>query len=173
MLRWLAVCLAAMALLLSSSSSSSSPSPSNAPGVIPAPVNFTLGSGVFTLQPTTAIYYYPPSPSLLHTANYLADRLAPATGWRLSVQVGEPTSVCDAIFLSLSTAQPGLGEEGYTLDISPCSVLLQAIDPPGIFRGIQTIRQLFPPSIEASSPQPGPFTLPASRTLDYPRYSFV
>jgi hexosaminidase len=162
--------LFSLLLTLSSSPSQAAMNPS---GVIPVPVNFTLGAGTsFTLMPSTVIYVSPPSPSLFRIAHYLSDRLAPATGWRLHVKEGPPSSQCNAIFLSLSAADPALGEEGYTLQISDCAVLLQAIDPPGIFRGIQTIRQLFPPSIEMSSPQPGPFTLPASLTTDYPRFPY-
>lgn len=42
-------------------------------------------------------------------------------------------------------------EEGYRLDISVSNAILSAKTPAGMFRAVQTIRQLLPPSIEAKS----------------------
>jgi len=47
-----------------------------------------------------------------------------------------------------------------------------AYQPAGLLRGIQTIRQLLPPSIESATVQPGPWPMPTGTIRDYPRFAW-
>lgn len=159
---------------------SAAPAPTVEPGersslrrlseLIPMPRDVTPASGVFTLQPETEIYVDPTSDELLQLGRYLAERLAPATGFPLAVREGEGPP--GSLLLTTAGADPALGEEGYELTITPWQVTLRAPRPAGIFYGIQTIRQLLPPAIERATAQPGAWELPAATIRDAPRFAW-
>jgi hexosaminidase len=65
-----------------------------------------------------------------------------------------------------------LGAEGYSLSITPPVVSLNAHGPAGLFYAVQTLRQLFPPEIEAGQAGPGPWTLPVAQIRDLPRFAW-
>jgi hexosaminidase len=70
-------------------------------------------------------------------------------------------------------ALPGAGEEGYELVISPERVTITAANPAGIFYGVQTLRQLLPPTIEyeaAVAEKSRPIVVPPGRIVDRPRF---
>jgi hexosaminidase len=100
----------------------------------------------------------------------LADLLRPATGFALPVVTG-PGSAGD-ITLGLAANDSTLGAEGYTLAVSPTGVTIEANEPGGLFDGIQTLRQLLPSQVAASSAQVGPWVVPGVRISDYPRYAY-
>jgi hexosaminidase len=137
--------------------------------VIPKPQSVTPSAGTFTLAAGAAILVEPPSAEITAIGQYLADKLNPATGYGIGVAgtTGRPAN--GNIYVTTVGADATLGEEGYVLTITPELITLQAAQPAGLFRGIQTIRQLLPASIESAS-QPGPWTLPAGTIRDYPRF---
>jgi hexosaminidase len=65
-----------------------------------------------------------------------------------------------------------LGEEGYILDIAEDQLKLSAMKPAGLFRGVQTIRQLLPARIELDSVQKGPWEISTGKITDYPNYAY-
>jgi hexosaminidase len=65
-----------------------------------------------------------------------------------------------------------LGVEGYRLDVGPAGVRLHAHQPAGLFRGVQTVRQLLPAAVELDVVQPGPWRLPGVRIVDRPRFGW-
>lgn len=100
----------------------------------------------------------------------LADLLRPATGfaWPVVTRSGSPGDIT----LGLAANDPTLGAEGYTLVVSPAGVTIEANQPAGLFEGIQTLRQLLPSQLSASSVQAGPWVVPGVRISDYPRYAY-
>lgn len=76
------------------------------------------------------------------------------------------------VYLKLDSSLKGLGDEGYSLGISPRSVVVRARKPAGIFYGIQTLRQMMPPSIERVSDHPYRLTLPCVNIVDRPRFGW-
>ena len=100
----------------------------------------------------------------------LADMLRPATGFALPVVTG-PGAAGD-ITLGLGASDATLGAEGYTLVVSPTGVTIEANQLAGLFDGIQTLRQLLPSPLAASSTQAGPWVVPGVRISDYPRYAY-
>jgi hexosaminidase len=140
--------------------------------LIPKPVSITPTGGVFSLSPATTIYIEPNTGELTAIGQYLADRLNPATGYHLQVlpAAGAPTT--GNIYLTTAAGDPALGEEGYDLTITPETITLAAPRPAGLFRGIQTLRQLLPPALESSTPQAGPWTLATGTIRDYPRFAW-
>ncbi len=138
--------------------------------VIPAPVSArSNGVAGFTLEPTARIVTQTGSPEVGRIGRYLAGILRPSTGYDLPVVSGGGTD--QAIVLRLD-GDPGLGAEGYRLEVSAATVTLQAHGPAGLFHGVQTLRQLLPASVERSGVQRGPWRLPAVRVEDRPRFAW-
>jgi hexosaminidase len=61
--------------------------------------------------------------------------------------------------------------EGYRLTITPQRVTLAAKEPAGMFRAVQTVRQLLPPTIEKPG-KTAALRLPAVQIQDQPAYSW-
>ncbi|GMA22515.1 beta-N-acetylhexosaminidase [Luteimicrobium album] len=65
--------------------------------------------------------------------------------------------------------------ERYTLDADSRGVVVTSGTPAGLFRGVQTLRQLLPASSAAPDAQPAPsggWTVPAVRITDEPRFAY-
>ena len=140
--------------------------------VIPKPVLVKPAGGTFSLTAHTAIYVEPGSDEAKAVGQYLADELKPSTGYNIQVQSATGVPGKGNITLSLSGADPALGDEGYELTITPDLVEVTANQPAGLFYGIQTIRQLLPAAIDSSSVQPGPWLMGAGKIVDYPRFTW-
>jgi hexosaminidase len=138
--------------------------------VIPAPASLKLRHGAgFALTPDTHIIAASRSAGVSQVAGYLAGILRRSTGYPLPVSGERRYDGRDAIVLELSGPARS-GPEAYRLDASRHAVRLRAHTAEGLFRGVQTLRQLLPPRVESSSVQPGPWTVPAVRVVDRPRF---
>ncbi|MHB8626362.1 MAG: beta-N-acetylhexosaminidase [Aggregatilineales bacterium] len=140
--------------------------------LIPMPVSVKPSGGTFKLNAGAAILVEPNSPEITKIGQYLADKLNPSTGF--SIQVSTTTDVPSNgnIYLTTAGGDSTLGEEGYQLTVTPDLVTLIAYKPAGLFRGIQTIRQLLPPAVESSTVQPGPWSMATGVIRDYPRFAW-
>jgi len=138
-----------------------------APGLIPLPAKATFPPGGFSLDPTANILADATSQD---TAQYLAGRLRPATGYPLKLGAGSGSAKGN-IVLTTRDAKATLGEEGYELTVSQDSVTIRAPHPAGLFYGVQTLLQLLPPQIYAASPASGvSWKIPCAQIEDQPRF---
>ena len=140
--------------------------------IIPKPVSLTTSAGTFTLKNSSCIFIVGHSEGILAVGKYLAARLSPATGFPFAVKLFTGKKSGGNIYLTLAKYDSQLGDEGYQLTIKDNQINLTANKPEGLFNGIQTIRQLFPPNIESSSLQSGPWQIPAGVIRDFPEYSY-
>ena len=64
--------------------------------------------------------------------------------------------------------------EAYTLQVSPKEIIIEASDAKGFFYALQTIRQLFPASIEKEevSDKKVKWSIPAVSIQDEPRFGY-
>ncbi|WP_229836316.1 family 20 glycosylhydrolase, partial [Dactylosporangium sucinum] len=139
--------------------------------VVPVPVTATATPGVsYSITASTTIYAAPGSAPAAAIANQLAARLRVSTGLPLPVvtTVANPT---DGIALLLTGAAPGVGAEGYQLDVTASAITVRASQPAGLFHGVQTLRQLLPVAADAATLQPGPWPVPGGQIVDYPRFA--
>ncbi|MFC7616422.1 family 20 glycosylhydrolase [Actinokineospora soli] len=142
------------------------------PTVIPRPVSLTTLSGSsFQLTAGSAIVVRAgQDPAVRGVADYLAAVLRPSTGYALPVvdaPTGTPSIELDA------TGGSAHGQEGYRLRTEGTGrVLLQAHTAEGLSRGVQTLRQLLPARVEASTVQPGPWTIAPVDVTDAPRFAY-
>jgi hexosaminidase len=138
--------------------------------LIPKPISYAPGEGVFTLQAEARILVRPGDAQAAQAAQLLAGRLRPATGFRLPVIVSSAAAPAGSLVVALAADDHGLGVEGYALRVRPQGVELSAGGYDSLVYGIQTIRQLLPAEIESPTPLPGPWTLPACSLHDRPRF---
>jgi hexosaminidase len=140
------------------------------PALVPAPVSLRAVPGeAFRLTARARIVARAAAAGPV--ADYLAGVLRRPTGFRLPVTREQPPEDGSAIVLDLGGPE-SLGQEGYGLDAGEEGVTLRARTPEGLFRGVQTLRQLLPARIESDAPQPGPWTVPGVRIVDQPRFAW-
>ncbi|MCX6928318.1 MAG: beta-N-acetylhexosaminidase, partial [Verrucomicrobia bacterium] len=137
--------------------------------VIPRPALIHVGEGKFALAAQIAILVSPDTEQL---GRYLAQALAPATGFALKVEMDSSAGgSAGAISLRLSGDAARLGDEGYELQVLTDRVLIKAAKPAGLFYGCQTLRQLLPTEIESRSTVAGTeWTAPVVRIEDKPQF---
>lgn len=137
--------------------------------VIPRPVSAEYSEGFFTITPATRVIAEDKAAT---EALKLIDTLAPAMGFRLELATcSEPQD--RVIKFELNEKLPQIGDEGYTLDVSANSIVIRAMQPAGLFYGIQTVRQLLPPSIFSKANVEGvTWKVPSVRITDYPRFKW-
>ena len=136
--------------------------------ILPQPASVQLREGMFTLRPSTRIVTDSGSEP---TAAMLAKWLAPATGFTFIPKRAE--DVDDSISLRLDSSLARLGDEGYTLEVTPQRAIIRAFKPAGVFYGAQSLRQLLPPAIFAATAQQGAtWTIPAVVIEDQPRFAW-
>ena len=138
--------------------------------LIPIPVSVQATAGVFEVEKGTGIYVE--GEDLLPIGEYLANKLRPSTGFELKVSTTSGAPKSGNIYITTKGTDATLGEEGYELTITEDLLTLAAAKPAGTFRGIQTVRQLLPDSVELSTIQKGPWEISTGKIRDYPTYAF-
>jgi hexosaminidase len=143
------------------------------PQVIPKPAHMTPEPGRFTLTQATRIVVAAGPPSTWTVAHDLAGYLKPATGYPLPV-TGGPARPGDISLVGGAQAhlERDPFHEAYTLTAAPGSVKLAADTAHGLYDAVQTLRQMLPPWINSPTRRPGPWSMPAVRISDYPRYGY-
>ncbi|MEV4329525.1 beta-N-acetylhexosaminidase [Streptomyces sp. NPDC049597] len=134
---------------------------------VPVPASVEPGGAPFTLTARTRIRT-DGSAAARAVGARLAEVLRPSTGYALPV-TDRPSA--GAIRLRLSGAEAALGEEGYRLQSSHGALTLTAHRPAGLFRGVQTLRQLLPSRVEKDTRQPGPWQVAGGTITDSPRFA--
>ena len=145
--------------------------------LIPAPVSLQVDPGTFVL-PKSIIIQAPtsdpsnPTQAIKELTTHL--NILPA-GY--NVMVAKNTAGTATIRLSLNkTADTGLGAEGYRLTITPQNIVILANQPAGLFYGVQSLLQLFPPEIESakklSAIKAINWQIPCVTITDYPRFGW-
>lgn len=108
--------------------------------IIPKPIQLTQEQGTFILRPQTVITY---EAGLRPQALYLQEVLGGSTGWDLELVEGNIRN--GSIHLALDSSKKQA--ESYGLEVTPDGVRISGADTGGVFYGIQTLLQLFPPEV--------------------------
>jgi hexosaminidase len=134
--------------------------------LIPLPASVSFGSGEpFSIDSTLAIVASGGS-EIARTAEHLAVLLRAPTGFAIPVLTDSAAPRPIALRVNPSAS----GEE-YELIVTGDSVRLSGT-PSGVFRGVQTLRQLLPPAIESHMRRDTTFTIPAVTITDRPRFAW-
>jgi len=140
--------------------------------IIPKPQSVVSTGKKFILTKTVGIFIEPNSEEVKSIADYLAGKLRPSTGFAFPVMeiVDDITPGSIVIFKSKAGLESG---EDYELNISEDVIKLSSSTNAGLFRGVQTIRQLLPPAVESSQLQTDvAWTMPTGTIHDFPNYQW-
>jgi len=138
--------------------------------IVPQPVSVVSRQGRFTLTARTVISTDPASASV---GRQLAQYLEPATGFSLRIQTAGGAAPAGSIALRRDSTLKRLGLEGYLLDVRPGRIVIRAPELAGLFYGVQTLRQLFPPDIFRAAPAGNVvWHVPAVTIEDTPRFTW-
>jgi hexosaminidase len=138
--------------------------------IIPKPVEITATGFAFELTKESTIFLNDTTPELLKLGRYFSNKLKPATGFPLRVLLAAEKHSVGNIYFSLGEIDSTTNAEAYELNISEDSISLKANTTAGLFRGMQTIRQLFPEAIESDSVQHLTWQIATGKIKDYPSY---
>jgi len=139
--------------------------------LIPKPNTLVATNSSFELNEETKLVYQNDHDELKLVAEHLADILRPSTGYTLPIIPSSEASTNNSIHFQISNLETVL-DEAYSLVISDKAVTLSGNTASGVFRGIQTLRQLFPAKIEMKSAQPGPWRIATGKITDSPEYAY-
>lgn len=139
--------------------------------VIPKPQLVEEKSGSFTISAGTDIRIDKESADLKHIATYFSDLVNSGSGITLGIEEEAGSAGGNTIFFELVSEPDTLGNEGYMLDINESLIHLRANEAAGVFRGVQTLRQLMPAEIEnQKKTMTGKVDVPALSIVDKPRF---
>ncbi|MGD9555620.1 MAG: beta-N-acetylhexosaminidase [Mangrovibacterium sp.] len=165
-MKWLSVPVVLLAL---ASCTQPEPTDLTREAIIPKPVSVTADGSAFELSGKTVVSVQQGADSLAGIADLLAEQLGFTTGFSLKIDTVEEEP-SRGIYLSLANL-PEVGQEGYKLTVDKKRVILTANTVEGVFRGVQTLRQLLP-AVPDSSSAGGSWIIPGGTITDYPEYAY-
>lgn len=130
------------------------------PSIIPQPVEMTIDKGIFTLDNQTGLVFDATSKELRQLAAFMNQYLAQITGDSLICNGNAKKTI-----KLINSDIPGIGEEGYLMDIDSNSIIIKANSRKGIFYGMQTLFQMLP-AIRTNEV----IQMSAIHVRDYPRF---
>jgi len=138
--------------------------------IVPLPVQIKEKKGYFILNERTFIIC-PAGDTVNRVAGFLQNQLKQSTGYQVRIKNSGNRSE-DVVIFSLD-GEKELGEEGYRLTVTRKKIIIAAYRPQGLFYGVQTLLQMFPP--EVMSPKlitPFKWRAGCAEIYDMPRYSY-
>ena len=101
--------------------------------IIPQPVERQQQAGMFTLTADKTIDTNTNSVENQRITKLFAEKVATATGFKLPASVNKSANKSDINFNINTTPNPTIGNEGYTLEVTPKKVILSANTEGGFF----------------------------------------
>ncbi|HEY9167581.1 MAG TPA: family 20 glycosylhydrolase [Candidatus Kryptonia bacterium] len=135
--------------------------------VIPKPDSVVYINGAFRYSAASVISS---DDNLGKLAEYLSEQLALFTKISPALVGGKSTDGSGLITLDIDSTSAPANPESYKLDISREKIALTARTEAGLFRGIQTLLQIFPPA-DSLAPQEV-YLIPCCTIIDHPRFSW-
>lgn len=144
--------------------------------LVPLPLKMEEGSGEFVLKENSNIYVLgkdlEDTSSLYNIANNLKALLKKSTGFDFNIYKEEGRDK-NGIYLRTTSEMDKLSREEYNLKVNEVGVEIVSSDVEGVFRGIQTLRQLMPKEIEGDTVFENiKWKIPNLEIYDKPRYEY-
>ncbi|QCK15689.1 family 20 glycosylhydrolase [Mangrovivirga cuniculi] len=137
--------------------------------VIPKPLKIIRSDQGFALDKYTALIIDDLSPDILETGQYLVGKIKLKTGLTVS---SIPLNNTKSIIRIYKSDIKSENDEAYELEIKKDTINLSANTATGIFRGIQTIRQLIPEMPNDSLSSHNIWIIPGGKIIDEPQYEY-
>lgn len=135
--------------------------------VIPRPSEVVEKEGRFEITPSTRIVVSDSSEESRRIASFLADRFGAAAGF--TPKVTSKAAPGDIVFRKVG----GMAKEEYSLSVTSKGITVRSSHPNGAFYAVQTLLQLLPADIYASSVASGvEWSVPCCEIEDSPRFSY-
>ncbi len=138
--------------------------------IIPAPLSIKIADGYFALQQANVIHLDNSNHNVENIAQYFVDKLSKSTGLNFTTDNNLEEEA--GFVLQLDETLDSLGQEGYILNVDKDKVLITAFKANGLFYGIQSLLQLFPPQVEANTVRQSDWKIPAVSIMDKPRFAY-
>lgn len=132
--------------------------------IIPLPQEISNGSGSFQFSAESGIKLIGASNNLTKIGEHLAEKLRPATGYDVPVSFD-----AGQVILELTGNE---NSEGYEIQVSEEEVKITSSGEAGLFYGVQTLIQLFPPQIAEATTQSMNWEIPAGTIKDSPTFEY-
>ena len=144
--------------------------------IIPKPLSYKENEGKFIINKDTTIFIEgkdeTETTEINNIAEYLRGKLNPATGYNFNISNNENNKE-NYIYLTTLKGESTLGDEGYNMTTTSNGVKITANKPEGLFRGIQTLRQMLPPEIDSNKLVSNTeWSVKNSVIYDKPEYSY-
>ena len=142
--------------------------------IIPLPSKMTRMNTSFTVNNKTKIFAFKGNSEAMHIAGMLSEKFQKAAGLQLTVAEFDGNRITDnGIYFTTAGADPEVGKEGYRLLANNKSVIVTALEPAGLFYGMQTISQLLPAAIESNTKVDNiTWRIPGVEIMDQPRFKW-
>lgn len=135
--------------------------------IIPEPVSVVKKGGYYVL-PNDIVISAPSGKEMKFINDLLAKKLSIAPGKK--VQLRNNAANADIVLALNTKIDSKIGDEGYSLSVTPGKVNINANKPAGLLYGVQTFLQLLPPQIESDKREENvSWQLPQVDITDYPR----
>lgn len=170
MIRIIAVCLllwSCMACDNVSPNSSIIPVNTNY-SLVPLPQYYIKGQGMFTWDVQTVIVT---DPAFEQEAVYLQQLISSSSNFEPAILSAKEAPMSSALYLIKGAVDKAFddNEEAYSLTVDSTGIRIQGMQGKGIFRGIQTLRQLLPASFHQQQKEAA-WGIPAVVIKDAPKF---
>ncbi|MHA1110075.1 MAG: beta-N-acetylhexosaminidase [Promethearchaeota archaeon] len=142
--------------------------------IIPRPVVLEPRSGSLSISSEFSVFIDNSTSEVLDIAEYFVNKLEYSLGENIEIYNLTGTPLDSSLILKLTSEEDNMGEEGYQIEINQSNIAITAQKSAGLFYGIQTLFQLFPPSIERENglQVEERISLPCVYIEDNPRFSY-
>lgn len=141
--------------------------------IIPQPVSLSIQKGTFIFNPESATISA--DKEAADVASFFSELIrngyAPKSKGGKVLRSSANTKANIELRIN-KDANSSIGDEGYTLKVTPQKIMLSANKPKGLFYGIQTLMQLFPPSNSNEQTKRESYNIPCVEITDYPRFGY-
>lgn len=141
--------------------------------IIPQPANVEAAEGSVTIESEIGLVLDQENELIYAMLANFTSELEPL-GINFSSDSGAESTAAALLRITLKEEDSvKLGKEGYELHLANGVINLQAIEPAGVFNGLQTFRQLLPQKRVANEEgNYEPVVIEGMRILDYPRFGW-
>ena len=140
--------------------------------IIPKPVKTEMQTGEYVINGETKIVVCNENAEALKIATDFAVKINKAKFYNIKVVVADKApEIKNEVCFRFSEDEKKYGAEGYSLEITPNGIIVEAHQPNGMFYAVQTIYQLMPYQIFSSDAVGAiELTLPCVKIFDKPRF---
>lgn len=140
--------------------------------IIPQPKAITLNDGQFTINAATKLFVDVENDEVKQIASLLVEQIKSSSGLELTMIENEKIER-EKNFIAFQLLEEKRNDEAYQLIVDDKSILVNASKPAGLFYGLQTLLQLFPPEIYTENTlSKEELVIPALEIKDEPRFSY-